>query len=117
MITYLYKLTGKTVAVYLWCQGCKCCHGFPIHVDYYVGSQIKREKKPVWWFNGNINEPTLTPSLRLYWTDPDTKIEHTTCHIIVTNGKMHFCNDCAHELKGQTLDLVEIPANYGLPGK
>jgi hypothetical protein len=35
----------------------------------------------------------------------------------VTDGKVHFCNDCAHDLKGQTLDLIEIPVNYGLPGK
>ncbi len=70
------------------CPGCKCNHA------YYVSGPIK------WEFNGSLENPTFTPSLKN--TYPDGKV----CHLFVTNGKIEYCGDCFHELKGQKIEMV-----------
>lgn len=86
------------------CPGCACLHSI---------------KTPVWTFNGNLEKPTVTPSILVSGTEPITDDEHarimsgeviepkpTICHSFVTDGKIQFLDDCTHSLKGQT---VEIP--------
>lgn len=94
--------------LYFWCPGCKCCHSFRV-------GDVK--DRPVWKFNGNLDLPTFSPSLRVYTTHPETKVDRTLCHLNLTDGKLIFHGDSPHELKGQTVDLPDIPENYGLPGK
>jgi len=72
------------------CPGCKCSHA------YYTSGPVK------WGFNGDVNNPTFTPSLKN--TYPDGKV----CHLFVKNGKIEYCGDCFHELKGQTVEMEEI---------
>jgi len=81
-----------------WCPACKHSHGISI---------------PRWRFNGNVVDPTFAPSLRLSYVNPETKVEHTTCHLTLTDGKITYHGDCPHELKGQTVPMQDIPANYG----
>lgn len=98
---------------YFWCPGCKCCHSF----------RVGAKGRPSWVFDGNTDSPTFSgqppfsSSLRLYTIHPETKAETTLCHLNLTAGKLIFHGDSSHELKGQTVDLPEIPENYGLPGK
>ena len=108
---------GLVIGVYIWCQGCKHVHLFPTSLAYYDTFDESRKitKKPIWTFNNDFDKPTFTPSLKEYYTHPETKAEITTCHSIVTNGNIQFCADCEHELKNQTLPLEEIPDDYGLP--
>lgn len=110
---------GEVTGCYVWCQGCKHTHFFPTNILYYTRIEQRTgktlSKKPVWTFNGNYERPTFTPSLRQYYTHPETKQEITTCHNIITDGKIQFCDDCPHEFKGQTLELEVIPESYGLP--
>lgn len=117
MIASVRYKDHKPVVVYVWCQGCKHCHGFPVSKVYYEGSSIygPNHHKPIWTFNGNAEKPSFSPSLREFYTHPETKKEITTCHSIITDGRIQFCSDCEHELKGQTLPLEEIPNGYGLP--
>jgi hypothetical protein len=105
---------GVLVGYVIWCQGCKHAHVFPTDKKYYEGSSIygPDHKKPIWSFSGTLDKPTFTPSLRCYYTHPETKQEITTCHSIVTDGRIQFCADCQHELKGQILPLEDFPANY-----
>lgn len=93
--------------IYFWCPGCKCCHPFRV-------GDVKN--RPTWTFNDNFDSPTFSPSLRVYYTDPDG-VQRTTCHLNLTDGKLIFHSDSPHELKGQTVDLPHIPENYGLPGR
>jgi hypothetical protein len=81
-----------------WCPACKCGHGIPT---------------PRWGFNGNVNCPTFTPSLRRYYTDPETKQEHTTCHLNVTDGQIIYHGDCPHDFKGRTVPMEDLPPDYG----
>jgi hypothetical protein len=86
--------------LYYWCEGCKECHGVP--------SQR-------WNWNGSLDRPTLSPSVRHYVTYTVGGAERTVCHYFIREGMIEYCGDCSHELKGQTRPLCEIPDGYGLP--
>lgn len=64
-----------------------------------------------WTFNGDNERPTFRPSVNESCNAPGPnhrpKIPYTRCHYIITNGKIQFCDDCTHELKNQTVELLE----------
>lgn len=67
-----------------------------------------------WTFNGNLERPTFQPSMNYRFNPSDSKhyspnIKSSQCHFIVTNGRIAFCGDCTHHLKGQTLELEPWP--------
>ena len=72
-----------------FCPGCQCAHWVRV-----------RGKNPCWTWNGDVNRPTVTPSLNVH---PNTEQQ---CHSFITDGKMIYLADCWHDLKGKT---VEIP--------
>jgi hypothetical protein len=78
---------------WFWCPGCKCHHYFTVGVPNW----------PSWQFNGNLEKPTVEPSI---FCDPhgDRK-----CHLFIRDGMIQYGADCWHELKGQTIPLPEIP--------
>lgn len=55
-----------------------------------------------WLWNGNAEQPTFSPSIL-------TTMHGHRCHSFIRDGKIEFLNDCTHELKGQTVDLPELP--------
>ena len=85
-----------------------------------------------WTFDGNMEAPTFTPSLRMgpYWRMPPgwdyekakaegrTKKDTITgrlpdavewqCHLNLTNGMLIFHGDCTHELSGKTVPMEEL---------
>lgn len=61
----------------------------------------KREGTGCWTWNGDIEAPTLRPSVL-------TKGSHFICHSWVNDGKVKFLSDCSHEYAGQTLDLLDV---------
>lgn len=75
------------------CPGCGRSH----HV--YVKGEV------VWEWNGSMELPTFSPSILTYRgpTDQDGR-----CHSFVTDGRIQFLSDCAHELAGQTVDLPSV---------
>ena len=58
----------------------------------------------VWTWNGDTERPTLRPSVR---TRTRRGGEEIVCHTWINDGQAIFHNDCTHELKGQTLDLLD----------
>lgn len=82
--------TGRKV--FFWCPGCNELHNFI----------IERTERPCWSFDGNMENPTLNPSL-LY---PDKK---PRCHLFLHNGKLAFCSDSEHSLANSTVDLPDLP--------
>lgn len=73
-----------------YCPGCKAGHGY--HV-------------PRWTWNGSMDKPTFTPSLRCIGVSPDGKQD---CHITMTDGKIQFHSDSCHDLKNQVLDMEDV---------
>ena len=67
-----------------YCPGCK-------H-EHYIDKS--------WDFNGDYNNPTISPSILAY--------RIIRCHSFIRNGKIEFLSDCEHELAGQIVELLEI---------
>lgn len=91
----------------VWCPACGHAHSF----DCWPGAG--RPDGPGWTFDGNIEQPTFTPSLRIF-ISRDGK-EQTLCHFNLTRGKLHYCSDMSvpHSLSGQVVDMEPIPEGYG----
>lgn len=77
-----------------YCPGCEQGHRFD---------------DKTWTFNGDLENPTLSPS---YLTGHNNYTERR-CHSYVKNGKIQFLGDCFHELKGQTVDLPDLKKKWG----
>ena len=78
-----------------YCPGCKC--------DHMVWTD--KNENPCWEFNGDVDNPTVSPSLLVRYLYPGgVKI----CHSFIRNGEIQFLSDCTHELSGQTIKLQEI---------
>lgn len=79
-----------------WCPGCKTFHIIT----------------KAWRFNWNLSSPTFSPS---YLVHADEKWKENTqgkrglrCHLFISSGKIRFCGDCEHELKGQIVPMKNI---------
>lgn len=79
------------------CPGCGLFHVLNIDPDF----------KPCWSFNGDLERPTIAPSINTWQEGRDGQVR-MCCHSFVRDGKIQFLNDCTHALKGQTVDMPEI---------
>lgn len=80
------------------CPGCGHSHGLYITHPNDIGHK--------WGFDGNMESPTVTPSINSKWTYAGGK-KHV-CHFFIRQGKIQFLGDCTHELKGQTVDMEDV---------
>jgi hypothetical protein len=97
-----------------WCPGCRCPHFLPLEVLEWPSEQPY--DGPLWRWNGDVNAPTFTPSVKCghdRWVDPEdpaTVIEaRTTCHSLVAGGRIQFLDDSSGHLLRGTHDLPEFP--------
>lgn len=93
-----------------FCPGCGHNHTYP----------LENPGGPVWTFNGDVNNPTFTPSLLNRWgkhADPNWQEPEGaqpgnkwsgTCHLYVTNGQIIYLGDCTHHLAGKTVEMEDI---------
>lgn len=87
-----------------WCPACEEMHPLP----------------DSWSFNGDVKKPTFSPSFKHnglrtvnvngVWTGewvrgPDGEALDGTCHYIITDGKIQFCQDSWHKRS----DIVAMP--------
>lgn len=94
----LLKVTNEKGTFLMHCPGCDQLH------------QIWTEKavnRPQWGFNGDMENPTFTPSLLVKGTMGNNH-EPVTCHSFIRDGQWQFLNDCTHKLAGQTVPMVEV---------
>ena len=101
-----YEQEPERTGIGFWCPGCKTTH-------------IYDER---WKFNGNYEKPSFTPSLRITTghyvqgirlrddgkcgmcesaKERGVPTYCSVCHLYATDGKLHFCADCTHELAGK----------------
>lgn len=85
-----------------WCPGCKTMHYIAVDRPLSNGAR--------WSFDGNIEHPTFSPSVRIRIPDWNGKPE-SCCHYFLRGGKLQFCADSTHELAGKTVPLPEFPEN------
>lgn len=95
-----------------WCPGCGEMHRLP----------------DSWRFDGNLRQPTFTPSLKHTGVKPvlDAAGRWTgewerdsagnpvpfVCHYVLTAGVLNFCGDCTHELAGKSVPLPPLPSEH-----
>ena len=101
-----------------WCSGCEYidddgqrqggAHSLPISGD--------TGERPVWQFDGNLDAPTLSPSVLSRRTVATRIVDNEVverreivCHSFIRGGMIEFLGDCTHELAGQTVPLPELP--------
>lgn len=98
--------TDKIIGYKIKCLGCECEHVIYTLPGFY---------NVAWKFNGDVNKPTFSPSLKCttgslaqpgYIDEPG--IPPTCCHSFIRNGQIQYLNDCTHFLKGQTVNLPEL---------
>ena len=77
-----------------FCPGCNAEHGF-----WIVGNTV-------WGFNGNMDKPTVSPSI-LHKVPLFDNTMHI-CHSYIIGGMIEYLSDCTHKLAGQTIELPEI---------
>jgi hypothetical protein len=94
----------------VWCPGCeRPHHSEPNHL---VGGlhmlPVKGDgtKRPTWEFNGNLERPTLSPSIMTRYNLGETEV---VCHSFLTDGVWNFLDDCTHQYKGQQVPMVPLP--------
>lgn len=103
----------------IWCPGCKSLKMLPIN-----GTS---DKRPNWQFDGNLEKPTLSPSIKTSYymmsdegeaaaergdaPGPDGRYHghEYVCHSFLKAGRWEFLSDCTHELKSQTVDMQPLP--------
>lgn len=89
------QLLSMGNSLYFHCPGCDMLHPYRIKND---------GTGPVWAWDHNVTSPTISPSLLVDKDRPESR-----CHLFLIDGKIKFLEDCHHELKGQTVDMVDIP--------
>lgn len=104
------------------CPGCKLSHSMPV-----AG---KTSSSVEWEFNGDVDKPTLSPSILARggccyepnWhqsekhgepcdkgsPDEDGISMCHVCHSFVRDGRIEFLGDCTHELAGNTVDMLPV---------
>jgi hypothetical protein len=86
------------------CPGCGHRHT--------VDVRDRSGKRPSWEFNGDMDKPTLLPSVNYSPNHPETR-----CHFYVQGGKIRYLGDSHHELAGKTVDMIDLPADGEDDGK
>lgn len=84
-----------------YCPGCKRHH----HIQH---GDIDG---PTWRWNGDAEEPTLSPSVLVTYDGSDAGVDGVppaVCHSFIEEGRIRFLGDCTHELAGKTEVLPEI---------
>ena len=104
------KFRSAQDSLIFFCPGCKETH------------IVRVKGEGAWTFNGDLEKPTFKPSVLVKGIEPLTEEEYqkvmsgqkieprkSTCHSFITNGIIEFLTDCTHELKGQKVEIPELP--------
>lgn len=68
-----------------------------------------REGTNCWSWNGDVDKPTLKPSILSKGSSMvDGVVVDHVCHTWVNDGKVQFLSDCTHEFANQTIDLIDV---------
>ena len=91
----IYDVPDGSKQYWFWCPGCDMWHAYRVFAGKKAGKG--------WTFNGDVENPTFTPSLKV------SLDVGKVCHLHLKAGRLIFLGDCYHELKGKTMDLPDIP--------
>lgn len=92
---------------YVTCDPSEATHLLLLMYGHFKEQAIRiRGDHPVWNWNGDVENPTLSPSILTTCQLPNKPLR---CHCFVRNGMIEYLSDCNHEFASQTLPLREHP--------
>lgn len=97
--------TNDRVIPFVDDQGPSLLMYMPGYNDYVMISVNCPKTNPGWYWNGDKEKPTFSPSIltRTYRGD-----EEKRNHVFVRNGVIEFLPDCSHELAGKKVELPRL---------
>jgi len=90
---YILKLGNEDHLVW-HCPGCRCGHRVPV-----TGPKA-------WTFNGDIQSPTLSPSVLVSYEPNPPKDRPARCHCFIQQGTIVFQSDCDHAMAGKIVPIT-----------
>jgi len=81
------RRTVHGIQYWFWCPACQ---------EFHIYDES-------WKFNGDMEKPSFSPSLR----HPDSKKQK--CHLWIKDGIIEYFVDCNHALAGYKIPMSEIP--------
>lgn len=98
---------GAIIGHAIICPACDAADMGSYHVFYTK----KKDGKPGWTFNGDINRPTFSPSMNSTATPSDPEDgKPYRCHSFVRDGRIEYLGDCTHAMAGQSVELPDMEA-------
>ena len=79
--------------------------------EFYVitspatGQNILFDKR--WNFNGDYEKPTFRPSMLIQYPEEKPEIGLVREHFFVTDGKIQYLQDCHHDMRGKTVEMID----------
>lgn len=73
--------------------------------DHTIRTPDAKGSGPQWTWNGSLDRPSFEPSIRAR--------SRGMCHFFVHFGRIEFCPDSTHDLRGQTVDLPDWETPVG----
>ena len=93
---YIEGVNLKYPGLMFVCPGCDLdgsgLHILPVNTDV---------KSPAWDWNGDVDKPTLSPSIL-------TKHGDFICHSYLKDGVFEFLSDSTHALAGQKVPIPDL---------
>lgn len=92
-----------------WCPACNSLHPFALETRNHSGA--------IWTWDGDVDRPTFSPSMniRIGPINPNGDAEERhidVCHYFLRGGRIEFLGDCTHAMRGQTVDLPDMPPRW-----
>ena len=103
MIARVRKLSlgsGEYERLQLWCPACDDLHEVGIRANR-IG--------PNWQWDGNLDAPTISPSILVDFGPLGYAGTQRRCHSFVVGGQWQFLSDCTHGLAGRTVPCMPLP--------
>lgn len=85
------------------CPGCAEMHS---NSGLHMLPVNTTEKTPAWTWDGNLEAPTLNPSIL---TESGNHEGPTRCHSYLRAGVFEYLDDCTHSLRNQHVPMLDLP--------
>lgn len=79
------------------CPGCGNLHAVYTDNSNVVDGVVNR-----WTYNNNPDAPSFMPSVNVHRDTPELR-----CHSFITDGRITFCTESHHTLRGLTVELPD----------
>lgn len=96
------------------CPGCEMPYTLPDGTEHtpsglHMVAVNSLNKTPQWTWDGNLELPTLSPSILTHTHPYENGMPMGRCHSYLKAGVFEFLSDCTHALSGQFVPIPDLP--------